>query len=210
MLGCWRNTLLRLLPPASQVLLRVHLAHPAPAAQLIPEYERVFGCPVRFEQPESALVLPADVLDWPLTQPDTSLQQVLEQHARQLLQRNHDAFADQARTQLTALIRRGQASREKLAAALNMSPRHLGRRLEEEGMSYRQLLNTLRQQLVEQFLLDEQQSVEAVAKQLGFTESQSFVRWFRKLTGTTPGRFRQQAINASPHNTNHPEPGTES
>ena len=36
--------------------------------------------------------------------------------------------------------------------------------------------------------------LEDIAQRLGYANSQSFVRWFRKQTGKTPGQFRRERL----------------
>lgn len=197
LLGCWLSIQLRLVSqlPAAPVLA-VHFRHgpPARAAQLA-EYERIFACACHFNQAESGLVLPAPVLTLPLSHPDGALQETLEQHARQLLDQRRATvgFADQVRLQLGLLLRQGRASREQLAECLGMSSRQLHRQLEAEGSGYRQLFDEVRLLLARECLRDPDCSVETVGQRLCFSESQSFIRWFRGITGMTPAEFRRRS-----------------
>ncbi len=194
LLGCWNAIQIRMLQAHPHPILRVCFRHEPPAdAALIAEYERVFGCPVLFNQPVSALVLPNDVLKLPLAHPDAALQHVLEQHALQLIGRRDQprSFIDRARTQLRALLQTGDGSREALAEAMGMSSRSLHRQFEREGGSYRQLHDELRLEMARQYLANSTDPIAAVAERLHFGGSQSFSRWFRELSGETPGQYRQ-------------------
>ena len=51
--------------------------------------------------------------------------------------------------------------------------------------------------MAQDYLRDTELTVEAIAQRLGFQESQSFIRWFRPLAGTTPGEFRQRETRPS-------------
>ena len=195
LLGCWRAIQIRMLNAQPHPILQVCLRHDPPAdPALIAEYERVFGCPVRFNQPVSALVLPNEVLKQPLAHPDPALQQVLEQHALQLIGQREKAltFMDKARAQLQTLLQQGDGSREALAEALGMSGRNLHRQFEREGGSYRQLYDEVRLEMARRYLASSPEPVEAVAMRLQFGGSQSFIRWFRQLSGETPGQYRKQ------------------
>lgn len=197
-LGCWLSIQLRLMKPDSQSILAVHLRHDPPSApELLKEYQRALGCPVHFRQPVSALVFSADAMRLPLAHANASIQQVLEEHARHLLEQ-HDETAtlpDRARAQLGILLRQGKASRESLAGSLGMSTRHLHRQLEHDGFSYRKILDEQRMELALHYLAESKDSIEAVAERLQFTESQSFIRWFRQRAGKTPGQYRQGLKN---------------
>lgn len=177
-------------------VLGVRLPHPAPReAQVLREYEEFFGCPVQFQQDETALLLAPDALGQTLTLADAELHRRLEEHASLLLSKRTGSVAlvDQVRSAVRGQLARGRApTREEIAGALGMSGRTLHRRLLEDASSYREILDDIRLQLAQDYLRDSPLTVEAIAQRLGFQESQSFIRWFRPLAGATPGEFRQQ------------------
>ncbi|MDC0661450.1 AraC family transcriptional regulator [Marinobacter sp. SS21] len=197
-MGCWLSIHLGMLQQLPPPLLAVHFQHGPPSDPgLLTEYQRIFGCPVHFSQRESALALPIDALKRPLSHPDSELQGVLESHARILIEQQSqaDTFINRARTQLRALLRQGDASKDSLASALGISSRHLHRQLRRENFSYQQLVNELRLELARLYLANGSDSIEAVAFRLKFSESQSFIRWFRKMAGVTPGQYRKSIQN---------------
>lgn len=194
LLGCWLSIHLTMLPQRPLPTLSVHFQHAPPDnPALLAEYQRIFSCPVYFQQKESALVLPAEIVKQPLSHPDAALQEVLEQHARQLIEKHGraDSFLQRARSQLRSLLHQGDASRESLAAALGISSRHLHRQLLRDGHKYQTMVNEIRLELACQYLSGLDESIESVAIRIHFTESQSFIRWFKKMTGKTPGQYRE-------------------
>lgn len=196
-LASWAG-LLRLMKQRSvPVLLGVHFQHELPAAELLPEYQRIFGCPVRFAQPDTALLLTPQALSAPLLQADPDLHHMLEQHAQQQLQsRQQDSnVIEQVRQALQRELAQGLApSREKIAQQLGMSGRHLHRKLEDAGTGFRDLQDEIRYTMARAELVGKNVSVERVAQALGFQESQSFIRWFRRMAGCTPGEYRLRAV----------------
>ncbi|MGF2686422.1 AraC family transcriptional regulator [Marinobacter sp. DUT-3] len=165
-------------------------------ADQLREYERVFRCPVHFGQPTNALVFPLAALDAPLLHSNSAMRDVLESHARSLESKQTEPdFLGNARAILKTMVMRGKPSRSALADALGMSSRHLLRRLSDEGGSYRALLGELREEMARKLLLESNESIEAIAHRLQYTESQSFIRWFKACHGMTPSQFRQQAAN---------------
>lgn len=178
----------------SRIVSEVHFRHAGPASAKEAEaYEQVFRCPVHFGQPHSALVLQPAALGLPLRQVEFGLKPALEAHAdRKLLamvQARESSLA-QVRAQLRVLLLGGQASRERLAERLGVSSRHLHRQLQAEGSSYRELLDELRLEMAREHLREPVRTIEEIGRLLGFSEGQSFTRWFRKATGHTPGEFR--------------------
>ncbi len=165
-------------------------------ADQVREYERVFRCPVHFSQPMDALVFPLAALDAPLLHANSAMRDVLESHARFLESKQPEPdFLGSARAILKTMVMRGKPSRSALANALGMSSRHLLRRLNDAGSSYRALLGEMREEMARKLLLESDESIETIAHRLQYTESQSFIRWFKACHGMTPARFRQQADN---------------
>ncbi|MDC0663409.1 AraC family transcriptional regulator [Marinobacter sp. SS21] len=173
----------------------VLLQHSPPASpRQLEEYERVFGCPVRFNQPLNALAFPLEALNAKLVHSNSGMLDALEAHARFLQRKNEGvSFYVRARTKLRVLLGDGFASREGLAECLGMSSRHLLRRLRDEGTTYRELVDELRLELALRLLAESSDSVESIAHRLQYTESQSFIRWFKSRKKMTPTQFRQAA-----------------
>lgn len=185
----------------TSLILAVHLEHAPPAdTTLFQEYQRVYGCPVLFNQPISAVVLSSVALKEPLTHSDVTLLDVLEQHARQLIDQGEKnaSFLEHAKAQLRTLVYQGNASKELLAQTLEISSRHLHRQLHMHGYNYKKLHDELRFDIACRHLQDSSDSIEHIARKIKFSESQSFIRWFRKVSGKTPGQYRQDNKGDTP------------
>lgn len=70
--------------------------------------------------------------------------------------------------------------------------RTLIRRLQNEGPSYQQLLNTLREELACWLLVQTDDSIEAISNLLGYENSSNFSRTFRRWSGVTSRIFALQ------------------
>lgn len=181
----------------SNIVSAVHFRYPAPAdpGQLA-VYHAIFECPVRFDQARSALALKLPALAFELHQMAPGLKQTLEGHADRKLAEMMGAASGsalaQARAQLSALLYRGHASRERLAECLGVSSRHLARQLGAEGSSYGELLDELRLEVAHKLLPDASRTINEIGQQLGFSDGPSFSRWFRQRTGETPRDCRQR------------------
>jgi len=82
------------------------------------------------------------------------------------------------------------ASVEEVAKALAMSPRSLRRKLESENTSYKSILDQERQQIAQQLLHGSHMKLDELAFHLGYTDTASFSRAFRRWKGCSPGEFR--------------------
>lgn len=173
--------------------LAVRFEHEAPADRsLLKHYQQIFRCPVYFNQPMSALLCSPQMFEYPLRQPDVNLRDTLEQHAQASLAalKAKYSLADQVRSLLRAMLADGSPRKEFVAEQMGMNVRTLHRKLTDENQSYQQILDDLRAELARKYLALPHLSVEDIARKLGFTESRSFIRYFKGYTGLTPGEYR--------------------
>lgn len=177
----------------------VRFQHLAPADTC--EHRRIFACPVLFAQPDNALVFPKRLLNAPLGQADTQLRQLLDAHAdRQLgeLCQGTDVL-ERARSELMRQLPECGADLELLAQTLQLSTRTLQRRLHEGGLSFSQLLDETREHMARRYLQDPALDLAEIAFLVGFSESGSLARAFRRWTGQSPSAYRQSLQIASRH-----------
>lgn len=173
---------------------RVLLEHGPPSHTLIRDYEAVFGCPVQFNQPHSALVASPSLLNHPLRQPDPHLLSTLEAHAARKLQELgiDTTLAQKVRERIRASIHRRLPRKEQVAEELGLNVRTLHRRLREESTTWQQILDGLRQELALGLLRDTDMTQSEIAEQLGYSDIRSFQRNFKRQNGRTPGEYRQE------------------
>ncbi|MDP2243690.1 AraC family transcriptional regulator [Pseudomonas sp.] len=171
----------------------VWFEHGLPAGVDSAEYSAVFGCPVSFGQTCNALIVPLAYLGMPLRQADANLLRTLEEHALTLMAGLDDgeALPQRVKNALRLLLKDGLPRKERVAEQFNMTLRTLQRHLQLAGTSYQQILDQLRQELAEHYLLRSDLTIQDIASYLGFTEPRSFHRSFKGWTGQTPGQFRE-------------------
>jgi AraC-like DNA-binding protein len=90
------------------------------------------------------------------------------------------------------LLPHDSINRDDIAAQLTMSGRSLQRKLQEQGSSFQKLYDAYRHQHSLQLLANTHLSLMDIALQLGFSESSTFYRAFKRWQGLTPGEYRQQ------------------
>lgn len=175
-------------------LLGVELSHAAPPKTS--EHERVFGCPVRFDQPRCRMIVARSVWDMPTASAEPLLFQVLDEHASLLLERvpSRTGFAADVRAAIARELSGGDAGLDNVARQLAMSPRTLQRRLGELEVSYSDLVDETRRGLCMTYLSDSDVSLGEVAYLLGFSGQSSFTRAFKRWTGNTPTEYRRTLV----------------
>jgi len=169
----------------------VEFQHDAPADTS--EHEKLFRCPIEFRAPSNKLSFPTGFLSLPIAKADASLCALLDRHAEELLAKfpPRDSLVDQVRSIITGELRGGDPSLERVADQLNLTPRTLQRKLQELGASHHEVLEQMRRQLAIQYLRERDMAICEVAYLLGFSESSSFHRAFKRWTGLTPKEFRR-------------------
>lgn len=178
----------------------VWFEHACPAGVTVAEYENLFGCPVYFQKSCSALLVPMDYLGIPLRQADANLLRTLEEHALTLMAGldQDEPLPVRVRNALRLLLKDGLPRKERVAEKFNMTVRTLQRHLQMAGTSYQEILDQLRRELAEHYLLGSALPIQEIASYLGFSESRSFHRSFKVWTGMTPGEYRQRHAGRLP------------
>src|SRR5215831_13811403 len=157
------------------------------------EVHRLLRCPVDFAQVADTWVLPRRVMDLPIVSADSHLLQILTAHADNLLAERHSVGGLQSMVvnQLVDLLPSGESRAAVVAQRLNMSTRSFTRHLAEEGTTFAEILERLRQRLASRYLADDKMSIQQVAWLLGYTEPGAFTHAYKRWTGTTPRRARK-------------------
>jgi AraC-like DNA-binding protein len=168
----------------------VEFQHDAPSDTS--EHAKIFRCPVEFRAPSNKLFFASSFLSLPIAKADARLCALLDRHAEALLAKfpPRDSLIDQVRSIITGELRGGDPSLERVADQLSLTPRTLQRKLQDLGTSHNELLDQMRRQLAMRYLREPEMAICEVAYLLGFSESSSFHRAFKRWTGLTPKEFR--------------------
>ncbi len=100
------------------------------------------------------------------------------------------SFRERVRACLLEMLPSGNNSMNYVAIKLAISARTLQRRLMEEGTSFREVLDELREELARHYLSSTEYSNAEISFLLGYEEPNSFFRAFRSWTGHTPEIIR--------------------
>ncbi|WP_198347614.1 helix-turn-helix domain-containing protein [Nocardia terrae] len=159
-------------------------------------YRSVFGLEPAYGANGNELVFAA-APDVPLPQVNEWARSTCEQMCRDLLARRH-ARSGVAGAVRDLLVRNPGVipDQSAVAAELFVSARTLSRRLNEEGTSFRALLDEVRQALAEELLDHTGMTTEQVAARLGYAEAASFIRAFRRWRGCPPQEYRARGVRA--------------
>lgn len=157
-------------------------------------YAESFGCPALFDQPHDAIVFGRADLNRPLVSANPHMALLFEEAAERDLRAHgstQGSTARQVREFLKGQLHASVPDVEAAARALALSSRTLQRRLAEEGVRFTRLVDEARMELAQRYLLGGQTNLTEIAHLLGFSEPNSFFRFFKRWTGTTPASFRR-------------------
>lgn len=173
--------------------LKVGFRRPEPPFK--PLYEEIFRSPVAFGQPANSLTFSQADARRPLISADARAAEWLEFGARSALERIDDSgVTARVRAQLERMLQGDEPTLASVASQLCLSERTLQRRLSAEGQTFRRVLDETRRDAAQRSLAAGKRNVPELAYLLGFEDSNSFYRSFRRWTGTTPESYRR-AVN---------------
>lgn len=101
-------------------------------------------------------------------------------------------FTGTLKLALRSYLRDGIPSLELAADIAELSSRTLQRRLAEEGLTFRELLDECRYEAAVWLIENTDHNISYIASQVGYTDPSHFSRAFRRVTGFSPREFRKQ------------------
>jgi AraC-like DNA-binding protein len=181
---------------AGQVRVPLHVGFQYPRPAHGPEYGQFFRAPLHFDHPRCEYAFPAEWLAAPCVYATPTMRPVLERYAEFFLRafpgRTH-SLAERVGELIVRHMAEAPPTVDSMASRLGLRPRTLQYRLRREGFSFFAILDGRRRELARLYLAEGGKSVTDVALALGFNDTTSFGRAFRKWYGTTPKEFRSGA-----------------
>ncbi len=177
---------------------QVQLAYGASAPQA--EYQRWFECEVRFKARRNVLSIPATWRGTANLGYDEALwQAALQKCAERADNHSTPCLLHVLRAQLQRLFNEIHAvaaapTLEEVARRMNTSPRTLIRRLRAAGTTYQLEIDNLRRQRATEMLRRLSVPMSAIADALGFADSASFAKAFKRWTSVSPSTYRKSCI----------------
>lgn len=156
---------------------------------------QVLGAHILYGQRTNAIAFNDSLLERPLPQANAATAAMCERLCAELLSRRRvrlDIASFVAEYLSTHAFDRPPQLKD-LAALLNTSERTLKRRLSEEGVSFRDISNDVRQRRAQALLAEGCLSMGEIAHALGFSDLSSFSQAYKRWTGTAPSRAQKKA-----------------
>ena len=171
----------------------VHFEHPQPEGWR--EHERAFAAPVFFSQPTNALLFNPEICSRPMPARDVRLMSAMRMCLERLSERRdlRVSVADRVRAAVRARLPEGLPSLDAVAHDLRLSVNMVVRELNREGVSYKDLVDRMRQDLALSYLGQRQLPLSEIALLLGYSELSAFSRAVRRWTGKSPSTVRSES-----------------
>ncbi len=157
------------------------------------QYASYFGCPVAFAANQLSITVDSRIL-----------KQDIEPIVSKLANRIHDSVQFQSRDWINQVAKvlsytltNNTCNIRDVAAAMGYSQRTLQRKLQEQGTSFRALLDSVRFTLANHYLTESQYRLTDIALLLGYSNQSAFTRSYHRWSGVYPMEVRQQVARAS-------------
>lgn len=153
--------------------------------------ERFFPVPVEYSSDFNGISFTTASM----ATPNPLADETMARHARRLLalvplQPEHNAMSERTRRAITLLLPTGRATLDNVAYNLGLTTRALQRGLEKEERSFAVLLNDVKKELAQRYLIDFERPVGVIAGLTGYSSMSAFGRWFTAEFGSSPNAWR--------------------
>ena len=174
----------------------VRLKHPRGA--LPAKFKGLFGCEVEFGKDADEILYPQHAKNIPVVNADPYLNSLLLKYCEEALSKRRTrsgAWRLNVENIIAPLLPHGLAAMARIAQRLGISQRTLGRRLASEGVTFVDVLKSLRMDLAHRYLREPDVPISEVAWLLGYRETSAFNHAFKRWTGKTPKQVRAARRN---------------
>ena len=119
------------------------------------------------------------------------LEPQLKQKLAEIENQISETFTERVQKKLFQLIPSGQFSLENVAEEFGISGRTLQRNLSVENTSFNQMVKDIQKMMTFNYLEAKELSIDEIAYLVGYSETSSFYRAFKKWTGKTVSQYQK-------------------
>jgi AraC-like DNA-binding protein len=162
------------------------------------EFVEFFGGDVEFGANVDEVAFAPTIKQMPVVSADPYLHRHLITYFEEAISRrptNRGSFLSSVENAIVPLLPHGKVRASEIAHRLGLSQRTLARRLSDEGLTFSDVLESLRSDLAERYLTEEDLSISQIAWLLGYQEVSALTHAFKRWTGKTPREARSGAAS---------------
>jgi AraC-like DNA-binding protein len=161
----------------------------------VAEYQRFFGCPVTFLQPENALRFDHEAMHRPAQFSNPSaLKMLVEAAETALRQREGESWTGRVAAAVQPILGDVGCTLDGVAKRLAVSTRTLQRHLAGEHTAFQDVLDMARRQRALELVLQPNLTMMHIAEQTGFADPRTLNRAFQRWTGRGPASYREAKL----------------
>ncbi len=160
-------------------------------------YRAYTRCKVQFNAAHNQLVFSKTLLEMPIRTANAIGEKMLVEQCEDELKKlqSNTPLVDRIR-EIVSLYLEQSPSIGFVAKKLKISERTLRRRLNDEGLNYRDLVKEVRLQSAKYYLDKTDIRIEQIAWQLGYKETANFRKSFKEMTGLSPRQWRDKQVKS--------------
>lgn len=158
------------------------------------DYHKAFQCPIHFNQSHNIISYTAKDLNLRTAKADISINAFLVERVEEEtngIQINANKLISDIQILIADALPSGIPSVTSLATILGMSARTFTRRLSENGVTFRYLIQQKQEERAKFLLTKSDAQIAQIAFETGFSEQSAFNRAFKRWTGKTPIQYRK-------------------
>jgi AraC-like DNA-binding protein len=162
------------------------------------EFNEFFEADVEFGANADEVAFTPTIKQMPVVSADPYLNKHLVAYFEDAISRrqtNRASFVSSVENAIVPLLPHGKVRVSEIAHRLGLSQRTLARRLSLEGLTFSDVLESLRSDLAERYLAEEDLSISQIAWLLGYREVSALTHAFKRWTGKTPREARSRATS---------------
>lgn len=159
----------------------------------IEPFRNFFQVPVYFDAEHFALVFSRDWLRVCPAGADEEMQRLLQVQIDAIKAKHSLEFPNQVRSVLHSALITGHATEKQIAGLFSMTSRTFSRRLDEYDTGFHELVDECRFEIAQQVLKNTSLSIGQIGTSLGYSRASSFIRAFRRWSGSTPAQWREKS-----------------
>lgn len=156
-------------------------------------YRKSFHVPVTFDAPYCEICLDPAVVDTPLMGGNREIagehDKILQNYVAAL---DAEDIVNRVKRIILQKLPAENCNKQQVASELAMSPSALQQKLAALDTSFQDLLNQVRKSLALDYMEQSRISITEMSFMLGFNDTSSFTRAFRRWTGKSPRAYRQE------------------
>lgn len=154
------------------------------------QYQQFFNAPLHFNQEIYAVKFDSSLLDIKISDCDERLKEFFQNYVDELEKTHKENITSVVEHLIRSLLSSGYCNEQHIANILQITPRTLQRRLKDQNTTFKILLNNIRLQLAQQYLLESDIAFTEISHSLGYSELSAFTRFFKRETGLSPSNYK--------------------